>query len=152
MTDRQIERFKAAFSKGRPQDCWVWNLAKNNKGYGKFGTGKMSTDYAHRISFRLFREEIPNGLNVLHTCDNPPCVNPNHLFLGTQKDNGSDCRIKGRTSRGSGRPLSKLSEDQVIKIRNLHSEGARQIDLVKKFRVSKTTICIIVNKKAWKHI
>lgn len=79
-------------------DCWEWTAAKNEKGYGVFGRGK-ETDKASRISWRLIKGEIKNGLFVLHKCGNPGCVNPNHLFLGTNLDNVKDMIKKARNSK-----------------------------------------------------
>ena len=105
-------------------DCIEWNKSKDRNGYGhRSFRGKNML--AHRVSWILAYGEIPNGLNVLHRCDNPSCVNPSHLFLGTQKDNIKDCQQKGRISRESrnvGRThgMSKLSEQTVIRIKMLH--------------------------------
>lgn len=86
------ERFWAKVEKG--PDCWEWK-AFRNKGYGKFTyNGRMYL--AHRLSWILTNGPIPDGLGVLHSCDNPPCVNPDHLFLGTQLDNMRDASNKGR--------------------------------------------------------
>ena len=78
--------------------CWEWTAAKNEKGYGVFGIGK-ETDKAHRISYRLLVSEIPQGLFVCHKCDNPKCVNPDHLFLGTAQDNVKDMILKKRNKK-----------------------------------------------------
>ena len=79
-------------------ECWEWTSAKNNKGYGIFGL-KKNTDKAHRISFRIAKGEIPKGLFILHSCDNPGCVNPSHLRTGTNQDNVSDMISRGRNSK-----------------------------------------------------
>lgn len=83
------ERFWARVDKSGC--CWVWTGSCNNKGYGRF-----DGEYAHRFSWRLLSGPIPDGLNVLHRCDNPPCVRPDHLFLGTVSDNARDMWAKGR--------------------------------------------------------
>jgi len=79
-------------------ECWVWTAARASKrgGYGRFGIENQQTEYAHRVSWRLAYGPIPTGLWVLHHCDNPPCVRPSHLFLGTQVENMADMTIKGR--------------------------------------------------------
>ncbi len=81
--------------------CWLWIGSLNNKGYGQIGVSHNKTAYTHRVSYTLFVGEIPKGLNVLHKCDRPSCLNPKHLFLGTQKDNMQDWKRKGRTTLGS---------------------------------------------------
>jgi hypothetical protein len=79
--------------------CWEWAASRYPKGYGQFReTGKTKTGYAHRSAYEIFRGPIPKDLHVLHRCDNPPCVNPTHLFLGTNLDNQRDSFIKGRSS------------------------------------------------------
>src|SRR5262245_50376469 len=94
------DRFWAKVNK--TDGCWLWTAQVNNKGYGRFyyypktETHRRSWGiYAHRLSWMLANGEIPEGMNVLHRCDTPACVNPEHLFLGTQADNMHDCKIKG---------------------------------------------------------
>ena len=97
-----MERFWSKVKKGSPNECWEWTAAKNNKGYGKFKfEGKMRK--AHRISWQLHYGPVQNELHVLHTCDNPSCVNPNHLWLGSNSDNHKDMTDKDRISGRYGR-------------------------------------------------
>lgn len=93
-----IVRFWAKVARAGPDECWLWTAGKSDSGYGVFGVGK-ATDKASRISWRLERGPIPEGMHVLHRCDNPPCVNPAHLFLGTNDDNVRDMLEKGRNSK-----------------------------------------------------
>lgn len=92
------ERFWERVKKG--DGCWLWDTARDKDGYGRFPIGASGENKAHRVSWRIHHGEVPEGLCVLHKCDNPPCVNPKHLFLGTLKDNAVDCASKERTARG----------------------------------------------------
>ena len=88
-----LERFEEKLVKGRREDCWEWMACKNSGGYGYFGfEGKVQL--AHRVAYQLYVGEIPDGLCVCHKCDNPGCVRPDHLFLGTRADNTHDCENK----------------------------------------------------------
>jgi hypothetical protein len=91
MDDKTIARFHAKYIPEPNSGCWLWDGWVNGRGYGRFGKG-----LAHRISWELHRGPIPAGMNICHKCDVPPCVNPDHLFLGTQTDNMRDCARKGR--------------------------------------------------------
>jgi hypothetical protein len=108
-------RFWVKVQKSGPDQCWTWLGAKIRTGYGYFRALGLN-QRAHRVSFQIHKGEIPDGLYVCHRCDNPSCVNPEHLFLGTQFDNMADCKRKGRSgnqpsNRGSGfktRPLKLI--------------------------------------------
>jgi hypothetical protein len=103
-------------------DCWEWLGRSNDDGYGKISwSGKDLS--AHRLSFEMTFGEIPNGMEVLHKCDNPPCVNPNHLFLGTQTDNIRDMKQKKRGAEGERMGSAKLSSAQVEEIRQRYAKG-----------------------------
>lgn len=114
-------RLLAKVVKGRfGSDCWGWRGATYSFGYGCIGTSK-GLDGAHRVSWRLYRGEIPEGQCVLHRCDNPKCANPGHLFLGTKRDNAVDRNHKGRGKypvlRGEASPNAKLTDDDIRAIR-----------------------------------
>lgn len=128
-----------------PDDCWEWLAGKTRDGYGVIKKGNRYI-YAHRLSWKLNRGTIPNGLCVLHYCDNPGCVNPAHLFLGTHADNVAD-----RTSKG--RSASKLNVNQVIAIRNEYAQGfINQRELATKYKVHSSNIGLVVRRKTWRHI
>ena len=116
------ERFyaHAVFERTGDGLCWSWKGSKNQAGYGQFRVGRRGRVWsAHRVSWVLKNGDIPPGMFVLHRCDNPGCCNPDHLFLGTAKDNSQDCIGKGRraTTHRKHTRIRKLSDDQVREIR-----------------------------------
>lgn len=152
---------------GPKGDCWIWTAATGGFGYGRIGTRESSSEQAHRVSYRLAYGEIPTGLCVLHRCDNPPCVNPTHLFAGTKADNTADMCAKGRNRTGDQHPLrlhpelvprgearahSKLTATQVVSIRSHFADGVLKAELARQFGVDFMTIHSIVNRKTWTHI
>lgn len=146
------ERFWASVEPQNESGCIEWSKQRDRDGYGyfKFNGGPVR---AHRMSWILTFGEIPDGLWVLHKCDNPTCVNPDHLFLGTAKDNEIDKIAKGRQNyaRGEDAGPAKLTSEQVIQIRPLI--GTRtQISIANEFGVSSTLVRKIKNRKVWKHI
>lgn len=131
--------------------CWEWTASRNRKGYGQLNVdGVVIT--AHRVSYGLFAGEIPPGMWVLHKCDNPWCVRPEHLFLGTNADNVADKVRKGRQShmRGTGHPLAKLTDDDIREIRMLRESGMTIVALGRMFGISHTAISRIYMRKIWK--
>lgn len=138
-----LERFWEKVDKSG--DCWLWTGATINKGYGQIRI-KGKSVLVHRVSYELHRGPIPKGLCVLHHCDNPLCVNPDHLFLGTKYDNVQDMIAKGRRSQ------TKLTLDKVKEIRERVSNGETQISLAKEFGVIQQTISDAVTRKTWKDV
>lgn len=113
--------------------------------------------YAHRFSYVLHFGEIPEGLIVCHRCDNPPCVNPRHLFLGTYKDNTQDCIRKGRDShhnppKGERQHLAKLTEANVREIRAEYAAGISIKELTAKYGLVKSSMTSVVKRQTWKHV
>ena len=152
---RLKERFDAKYSRHGKSVCWLWFGAKNHYGYGKIRNNYKSIG-AHRVSYILNIGEIPNGMDVLHKCDNRLCVNPNHLFLGTQADNMKDMFAKGRNktipSKGSTNGNSKLIEKDIPIIKILRANGDSYNSIAKKFNVSKFVIREICIGNSWRHI
>lgn len=135
-------------------ECWEWRGVKNNKGYGFIGA--PARVYAHRLSYEQFVGPIPEGLFVCHHCDNPGCVRPSHLFVGTQKDNMADCSRKGRTTGGSlpgeRNPFAKLTEGRVHAARQRLASGEMVTSIARDFGVSIGTISHIKNGRSWTHV
>jgi hypothetical protein len=107
---------------------------------------------AHRVAWEQAFGAIPPGTCILHKCDNRACINPEHLFLGTRKDNAEDCVRKGRTNHGSARPQAKLTEDQVVEIRRAYSaKEATQYQLASTYGVHQAMIWRIIHKLRWRY-
>ncbi len=135
--------------------CIIWTGYRNGDGYGQsVNPNTKKREVAHRISFELFSGKPAGELKVCHTCDNPPCINPNHLFLGTQKDNMLDASNKGKFKErvGQNHPRSTLTTEQVLEIRRLHTDGIKIMEIVSRFSSTIDTICSIVHRRTWKHI
>lgn len=147
-----LERFESKYIPEPNSGCWLWLGSKTLAGYGYFRVGnKMKR--AHRVSFELFKGDILGDFYVLHTCDIPSCVNPNHLFLGTQKDNMRDMMRKGRLCPSEKHPKVKLTTEQVIEIRKLYSLGKSSMwDLAQSYAMSYKAIHSVLTFKTWKSI
>lgn len=131
--------------------CWEWTGAKYWTGYGHIIADKVHYA-AHRASYMLYIGDIPDGMVVCHKCDNPPCVNPAHLFLGTKADNSSDMVRKARSARGEKNAKAKLTEDQVREVLRLRKSGLTLQALADRFKVTKKAVHFIITGKNWKHL
>ena len=145
------DRFWAKVDKGGPDECWPWTGNRLPKGYGQFKPFGLQR-YAHRVSWALAHGTtpdgtIPGGMCVLHSCDNPPCVNPAHLFLGTKTDNMRDKVAKGRQAKGVDNGQAKLSEDDVQAIRASLGESRKEV--ARRFGVSAATVGDILCGRTW---
>lgn len=151
MTNAALRFLKKVFNY---KECWNWNASlRNESGYGQINfMGKMQG--AHRVSYMLFKGEIPNGLCVLHKCDNPLCVNPYHLFLGTNKDNVADRERKGRGNQphGSMSGNAKLKESDIPEIFALRLSGLTQQEIADNYGVAQCTISDVLHGKRWSRI
>lgn len=153
------ERFFARVDKDTESGCWnwtgscSWHWRDKTPTYGHTTlNGKRMG--AHRASYIYHKGEIPEGLDVLHACDNTKCVNPDHLYLGTHADNMRDRITKGRANmlRGSKQPQAKLTEDDVRYIRKVYAEGGVTYkQLGAQFGVSSTSIYQVITRKFWKY-
>lgn len=133
--------------------CWEWNLYKVPRGYGMFAV-KSHMYSAHRVSWMIYNGTIPDNMHICHRCDNPSCVNPDHLWLGTNKDNVDDSVRKGRrfSAAGSLNGFSKLTENDVIRIRAARASGATCKYIAGKFNINLMYVYDIINRRCWKHI
>lgn len=152
-----LEDFWASIEK--TDGCWLWKGTRNNMGYGWFHYQGKSF-LAHRYSFELAFGKIPHGLLVLHHCDHPLCVNPEHLFLGTQADNMHDMISKGRANlargpeilQGEHNATAKLTNEKVLQIRELRRSGLTLRELSKRFGVCVSEISQICLRQVWQHL
>lgn len=146
------ERFWAKVIKHDGDKCWEWTGATNEKGYGIIGKGRRGEGNmkASRVSYLLHHGELPSDRAVCHTCDNPPCTNPNHLYLGTLLENNDDKKAKGRQARGAVVGSAKLTAEQVAEIRRRYQPRiVSQYALAREFGVSRSAIGFIVNGQRW---
>ena len=138
----------------KTETCWTWTGAKRRR-YGDFRLRVGKTVYAHRFSWEIANGRSPGKKKVCHTCDNPPCVNPDHLFLGTNRENALDAKAKGRLARqkGEAHGCHKLTSEQVLEIRKRYiPRKVSQGFLGKKFGVSQAMIGCIVRNQNWTHL
>jgi endogenous inhibitor of DNA gyrase (YacG/DUF329 family) len=136
----------------RSGDCWLWRGSKGSDGYGILQTGGLK-QRAHRVSYELTYGPIAEEACVLHRCDTPLCVRPDHLFLGTRPENMADKVQKGRQSRGEELAQARFTAEQVREIRRCYAAGGvSQRALARTYNVCPESIRAIVRRRNWKHI
>jgi hypothetical protein len=149
----EIDRFWEKVNKLQPSECWEWQGSSNHDGYGIFlrerGTKQVR---AHRVAWELEKGPIPDGLCVLHKCDNRSCCNPGHLFLGTKKQNMEDAKEKERHAHGSRHGRAILDEVEVQKIRKRCFNGERVSRVAREYGLAPVTIFKAAIGKSWSHV
>lgn len=126
--------------------CWIWMGALDRKGYGRHGNGGGRTASAHRSAYAEAFGPIPSGLAVCHRCDVPSCVNPQHLFLGTQKDNVEDMARKGRHGK------ARIRAEQASEIKRRLRNGETHRSIAEAFGLDRSTVTQISRNKSWRHV
>ncbi len=152
---RYLDKFNTLYLKKR-NGCWEWKGALGKGGYALFWDGKI-THRANRYSYLNFHGPIPKGLLVCHSCDNPSCVNPNHLFLGTNSENQIDAVKKGRQgahigANGEKNLQAKLSKKDVLEIRTLLKQGINQRVIATKYKITQSNVSNINKGKTWSNL
>lgn len=151
------DRFWPKVDKKADDECWTWLAFRNKPGYGMIRNGGFMA-LAHRVSWTLTNGRIPDGSQVLHHCDTPSCVNPGHLYVGTNADNMRDKVDRGRSSwprperRGEGHPLAKLTSEQVAVIRTEPFVFGSGKELAERYGVSRALITRIRKGQLWQHV
>ncbi len=156
-SERFVKRFLSKVDVRDENECWPWLGAvskKLNRGLIKF---EGPTEYAYRVSYKIFKEKIPKGFDICHSCDNGIYCNPKHLWPGTRKQNMEDCIKKGRNSlpprfEGEQHPQAKLTEEDVLEIKILLKQNRTQKIIALQFNVTPTSISYIKRGKTWRHL
>lgn len=149
-----IRRFWGKADK-REDGCWEWQSAKMPKGYGIFTVlleGKYVGVLAHRMAWLITYSDVPTELYVCHKCDNPKCVRPEHLFLGTHADNLGDQKAKGRSRFGSKHHGAKVTEEDVKDMFALREQGLTHKQIAEKYNMSRPNVTVILNGRTWQNV
>ena len=145
------DRFFKKVDKQGPNGCWSWTGAQISGGYGHFRLREKMIA-AHRYSYIFHKGEIPVGLKVCHTCGNPNCVNPEHLYLDTHHGNMKKMKEEGRLAKGQAHGTAKLDDAKVKYIRNMYREGLTKTEIAKMYKVTPVTIAKVISGQRWSHV
>lgn len=148
-----IEKWFSKIVPNAETGCWEVKTRTKKHGNNAYPTVRVGDKMMllHRIAYEHFNGDVPDEMCVLHACDNPSCSNPSHLFLGTRIDNAKDRNAKGRQSKGSNRPLAKISEEDIPMVHIMRSQGALQKEIAQRFGISQSLVGKILNNKRWVH-
>ena len=154
ITVELIERFSEKWELNKDNGCWEWQHATSSKGYGQIKIPKQRKQIpAHRLSYLIHYGEIPDGMLVCHKCDNPKCVRPSHLFLGSYADNSQDMAKKDRHLFGEKHPHNKLTEIHVRRIHSLfHDDGVSQGKIAQIYGIGQSTVWKILHGYRWEKV
>jgi len=131
--------------------CWNWTLSLGKRGYGYMSINDTNT-MAHRVSYEIFVGPVPDGLFVLHSCDNPQCMNPDHLHIGTHEDNMREMMERKRSCAGEKQAFAKLTNETVLQAIEMHKAGESACSLAKKFNVSSTSMLYALEGRTWSSV
>lgn len=152
MDEKTIARFWSKVDRRGPDRCWEWQAARLHFGHGAFSLMGRQI-HAHRFAMMVaLAGDIPDGMFVLHNCDNPPCCNPAHLYVGTQRQNVEDRERRHRGAKGSACGMAKLTPSAVRDIRCSLAKGATAASLGRRYHVTKQSICNIAHRRTWTHV
>ena len=147
-----MQRFWSKVDVRDVDDCWEWLGGKTRGGYGEFFF-EGSVRRAHRVAWMLEKGEIPEGSLILHSCDNPACVNPAHLSIGSHVDNAADMVARGRACVGEKQGSSRLTEKSVGEIRRRYAAGGVTIrELAAEHGVAEMTVSDVIHRRTWLHV
>ncbi len=155
MTKIKLQELLKINSENTYFGCWLWTGGQDGHGYGLITIRpEFVAARTHRLSYLAFNGEIPEGIHVLHTCDMPLCINPEHLFLGTHKENMEDMRKKNRAARMKGEKNfhAKLTEAKVLKMREEWKSGRHYKEIASEYGIKPTNVHRILSGKSWSHI
>jgi hypothetical protein len=151
-SDFLLERSHEVIRDPQMGACREWDGLTNPAGYGLIASYRFGNLFAHRVSYALENSD-PGQLIICHRCDNPPCIEPTHLFAGTYKDNSLDAKSKGRTAHGAGVANAAIVDSDVSDIRRIHASGmASQDDLAETYGMSKGSVSRIIRNEMWQHV
>ncbi len=151
ITDDAVAKFWAKVVRGSADECWLWMHCRNAAGYGRVAFSGC-TRLAHRVAYEITFGPVAPRVFVCHRCDQPPCVNPAHLFVGTHEDNMIDMCAKGRSLHGERQNFARFTSAQVLEIRQRRAMGETLDSIARAFDTCFSNISLICARKRWRHL